>query len=177
MAHAQWDTSGALQHAVIHWDRSDSAHLGLLGDVLLGVIEISEKKMTVEVNSEERAKEIKKIVVEGLGGAVRHVTTVVRPCSPRDDKAWWSGEDDEGDSLMDDPEVREMVEKHFIAHWESWVDSALPVLDGESPREAIKTPSGREKVQALLESAATNPGSGLELQAKGLERARKMLGL
>jgi len=31
-----------------------------------------------------------------------------------------------------------------------WVDEKIPALDGKTPREALKTPEGREKVEELL---------------------------
>jgi hypothetical protein len=31
-----------------------------------------------------------------------------------------------------------------------WLDEKLPALDGKTPREAVRTPEGREKVEELL---------------------------
>jgi hypothetical protein len=31
-----------------------------------------------------------------------------------------------------------------------WIDEKIPALDGKTPREAVKTPEGREKVEELL---------------------------
>nr|WP_306439200.1 antitoxin Xre/MbcA/ParS toxin-binding domain-containing protein [Oceanidesulfovibrio indonesiensis] len=79
--------------------------------------------------------------------------------------------------LLEDPQLRAELEQRFIDHWSNWLDSPLPALKGISPREAAATSEGREKVQALLDSAASNKGPELELQAKGIELARKELGL
>jgi len=35
-------------------------------------------------------------------------------------------------------------------HWESWIDKSLPLLNDQTPREAVKTPAGRERVEAVL---------------------------
>jgi len=53
-----------------------------------------------------------------------------------------------------------------------------PGLDGQTPREAAKSPSGREKVDALIRSAIHNSerSPDLKVQKKGIERARTELG-
>jgi len=42
--------------------------------------------------------------------------------------------------------VREMKERHYA----DWADQPVPALDGRTPREAMRTRSGREQVDALL---------------------------
>jgi len=32
-----------------------------------------------------------------------------------------------------------------------WIDESIPALDGLTPREAVKTPEGRQQVLALIE--------------------------
>ena len=92
-------------------------------------------------------------------------------------------EDDEDplgfhNKMMQDPAVREHMENMFLDHWGQWVDTALPILDGQTPREAAKSPSGREKVDALIQSACLNAGQNpdMDVQKKGIELARRDLG-
>lgn len=56
----------------------------------------------------------------------------------------------EQDELMQIPEVREHIEKTLSAHWKGWIDDKIPALNGKTPRQAVKTPDGRESVEALL---------------------------
>jgi hypothetical protein len=35
-------------------------------------------------------------------------------------------------------------------HYRRWLDMSLPVLDGRTPREAVRSADGREMVDALL---------------------------
>lgn len=51
---------------------------------------------------------------------------------------------------MAHPQVREQLQKMMSAHFEKWVDSKIPALDGLTPMEAIRTPAGKEKVAALV---------------------------
>ena len=49
------------------------------------------------------------------------------------------------------PEVeREVLEEFYTRHYAGWPDTPLPALGGRTPREAVRTPDGREKVIALL---------------------------
>ena len=38
----------------------------------------------------------------------------------------------------------------MAAHWKSWLDKPIPALKNETPRQAARTPSGRERLVAVL---------------------------
>jgi len=42
--------------------------------------------------------------------------------------------------------LKEMSEQH----WKAWLDTSLPVLKDQTPREAAKIASGKERLEALL---------------------------
>ena len=75
---------------------------------------------------------------------------------------------------MQYPEVQAQVAKMFSRHWESWPDLEIPALGGISPREAIKTPDGREAVEALLEEAERGHGQDDVLDAANRDGARRV---
>lgn len=51
------------------------------------------------------------------------------------------------------PEAATKITRQFFdRHYQEWLDTALPVLDGRSPRQAVATESGRDEVVALLKS-------------------------
>ena len=54
------------------------------------------------------------------------------------------------------PEVQQALAGEMRAHFEQWVDQALPALGGMTPREAVKDPDGREMVEALILGAERN---------------------
>jgi hypothetical protein len=150
-----------------------------MSNTILGYIDIESESMTVEVNSEKRAAEIREIIQNVMGDKAHYKTTSIKPMRAARERA----EDDEDplgfhNKMMQDPAVREHMENMFLDHWGQWVDTALPILDGQTPREAAKSPSGREKVDALIQSACLNAGQNpdMDVQKKGIELARRDLG-
>jgi len=77
------------------------------------------------------------------------------------------------------PKVQQEVEQMLDAHWRNWVDTPLPALGDQTPREAVQDADGRAMVMALLddmERREQSQGSGLK-QQKYIDRARTQLGL
>jgi len=61
-----------------------------------------------------------------------------------------------------------------------WIDESIPALGGLTPREAVKTPQGRQQVLALIEEAEAmqrrikkEPG----VFTPDYRKVKKMLGL
>ncbi len=69
--------------------------------------------------------------------------------------------------------MRQVLEGHLRA----WPDEPLPALGGQSARQAVKTASGREKVERLLRDMAFNEQRMPEWQRMGVDRLRVALGL
>jgi len=141
--------------------------------------------LRIEINSEARAKTIRKEIKKRLGNRARYKTTEIQ--SPeammgnrQDGEA---GSPDEGmdhDELMQIPEVRQHMEDMLNAHWEDWVDLKIPALGGQTPREAVKTSDGRESVEALLldaEQRGMNDEFSTAVTSKAIARTRKRLRL
>jgi hypothetical protein len=62
-------------------------------------------------------------------------------------------------------------------HWAAWFDHPVPALGGVTPREAARTPLGRERLEALFgEFAARNRHAPPE-QRVDLAQLRRELGL
>jgi len=49
------------------------------------------------------------------------------------------------------PVGREVMQQIYHKIYRNWADEPLPALDGKTPRQAIESPEGREKVIELLE--------------------------
>ena len=54
------------------------------------------------------------------------------------------------DTLNDSPEARRLLKEAADKHWSGWLDTSLPALKDETPRQAAKTEKGRERLEALL---------------------------
>lgn len=178
LEHAERDAAGNLLKVEIPWIRLESGKSKLVDNTVLGTIHIEGAKMTVEVNSEARGERIKELVADALGEKASYKTTVLHSMDHAS-----ASDKPKGDPLefhkkmLENPEARAMLEQHFLTHWTGWVDTELPALGGKTPRQAMATAVGREKVEAILQSASIPKAPGMELQAKGIEWARKELGL
>lgn len=179
LKNANYTENGDLAGVTIPWSRLETAKATPMSNTILGYIDIEGNSMTVDVNSEKRAEIIKDIIEDVMADRAKYKTTTLKPLHDPSEGA----DDDEytmaeHDRLMQDPAVREHMENMFLDHWGQWVDTPIPILDGQTPREAAKSANGREKVDALIRSASlnsvTNPD--LDVQKKGIEHARKELG-
>jgi len=124
-------------------------------------ITLSPKKLTVSVNSKAREQKAKATLKKLLGSKAEFQTSVMRNLDSMlndadldtfaDDMEM---SDDDTEQIMNDiPEMQEMVEQHFEKHWQNWIDKKIAALGNITPREAVKTKRGKEKVLTLLEDA------------------------
>jgi len=176
---AAFAESGELAAVTIPWIRLETSEGETSPNTVLGNILIDEGTMTIDVNSENRAQAIRDIITAAMGDRAQFKTAILKSLiAPSDDA------DDHNDDLlapheaaMQDPGIREHLEKMHFEHWKKWVDEAVPALGGETPREAVKNPDGREKVEAILRGAELNLTPESDFQKKGILHAKKELGL
>jgi hypothetical protein len=153
---AEYAAPGILRRVEINWTkRGNSRHKGWETTVL-GRIEIDGTQLTAEVNSAQRAAEFKRLVSERLGKKAHYRVTEIQSlerlmaearASPP--KAATQADVDQA-ALMARPEVQAHLRDMHARHYEAWIDEKLPVLQGKTPREAVRTAAGREKVDALI---------------------------
>ena len=74
------------------------------------------------------------------------------------------------------PEVQEMLREMSENHWRDWLDTSIPALKDQTPREAVKTAIGRERLEALLWDLEGRSES-LHLFAPDMKAIRQELGL
>jgi hypothetical protein len=149
---ATLDAKGMVLKAEIPWTRKGYKASKALDNTILGRIIIDHRKMTIEVNSEARAHTIRQEIEARLRKLARYKTTEIQaPGALLAEAKNGDFEEQRGqDELMQIPEVREKMAKVVAAHWEEWIDQEIPVLGGKTPRQAVKTPDGRESVEALI---------------------------
>lgn len=176
---------GQIVEVEIPWSRRGYKKNRALKSTLLGRLMIQGTALSVEVNSESRARVIRKEIKKRLGRRARYKTTKIQ--SPEammenatSDDVDGSGEGMDHDELMQLPEVRQHIEDMLKAHWEDWVDDKIPALGGRTPREAVKTSDGRESVEALLLDAERHEMRdefSNVVTSEAIARTRKRLGL
>jgi hypothetical protein len=181
---ARYNKEGRLQKADWDWSRLGHKQSPGMSNIVLGHLSIEGKKLTVQVNSAERAKKIRKTIEKRLSVGVRFKMDEITPFRPQE--AWKSAQELERpapsslDSLMQNPEVQQYLAETMRSHWEGWVDMKIPALGQRTPREAVRTADGREAVEALLidfeRGKAIQPELN-ELNRRGVQRVRELLGL
>jgi hypothetical protein len=176
---AKLDKNGDVIFVEFPWLKKGNKKLKGWDNTVLGRIHIDGKKMTVDVNSKERAKkfqaELKKLMPSGW----KLKSTVIESIEAQLKKVKASKTEDsnsEHEELMKNPEVRQRMESMMKAHWDNWVMDSIPALDGLKPVEAAKTKEGREKLDALLtqfeRDAAARPMIGQTVETIKQVRAR-----
>jgi hypothetical protein len=108
-------------------------------------------ELAFECNSKQRHKRGKGMLTELAGPALKHLRDEFT--TQREMKRRTLNDPRPAEPVRDEipPEVRhKLIMEHMEKHTAKWPDTALPALDGQTPRQAVKTPSGRPKVAALL---------------------------
>lgn len=142
---------------------------------VLGAVRLDRTGLRLETNSIERADSLRARLEKACSGLITHRarehSSAFAPPSP----AKLPRSTQRGPQLP--KEVEERIVREFLdRHYATWPDYPLPALDGLTPREAVRTAEGRERVRTLLKSfdhsAARAPGP-----APDTDRIRRELGL
>jgi len=185
-ASATLDQEGKVSKAEISWSRPGYKANKGLDNTILGRIMINQQRLAIDVNSKKRAKTAQNEVKTRLGDKARYLTTEIK--SPKSlmgrQKRESSGQGTDQKmrqgELLQLPEVREQIAGMLNAHWEGWPDQPVPGLGGMTPREAVKTPDGRESVEAILldaERYAAADEAMAEFAPSAIQDVRRRLGL
>jgi hypothetical protein len=127
--------------------------------LLVGRAVLSDTSLRLETNSCRRADTLRKRVETVCGDRILFkIREHVDPLSP----AAQSEARKRAPKPMP-PEAKRFVQDYKRRHYASWIDEPLPALRGKTPREAMRTESGREAVDQLLK--------GMEHREQRLPRA------
>jgi hypothetical protein len=174
------DASGAVTSAILSWVKSGNRKHKQWDNTVLGTIRIEAGRVVADVNSARRAERLKREIRKRLSGmAVLVNTSVVDPLDEIEERARKRATGDPSDDPRLEPsaELQEIQEEMIRQHWEAWLDTRVPALGNRTPRQAARTPSGRERLEALLagfERDAANEPSNV---AARLTTIRTTLGL
>lgn len=168
---------GRVLSAEIPWlGGSAQARKRLGGPVLLGNIKIDDRRMIVEVNSNERAELIRQQIEKRLGGDVTYKTTLIEPIEAQLAAAAKAGNkagnEASGDTESTNssffsrsdapPELLAEFEEMNREHWDAWFDLPIPALNDTTPREASRTEEGRDLLESLLLEYERHQNDSLE---------------
>jgi SEC-C motif/Protein of unknown function (DUF2384) len=153
---AELHENGQLREGNIDWIKEGNRKFKTWDNTILGHIKISEGLVTAEVNSENRARRLRKEIEKRLGSTGVHESTVVRTLDEMCKNAPQEKAEDaelreaEVAAMFRDPEVKKQLQAAMQKHVESWVHQKIPALGGRTPLEAVCDPDGKEMVEALL---------------------------
>jgi hypothetical protein len=115
------------------------------GATVLGSVELKGKTLLVTVNSAERAAKVQTLIDAAAGDLLRAPLTTI-----------WTVEQMRADQRRDGPReaadeippeiARQLMRDHLDKHYRETLDAPIPALGGKSPRQAVRTAAGREKV-------------------------------
>ena len=146
---------GELRRAEIPWTKRGNTRQKNRKNIVLGYIRIEDQRLVCEVNSVKRARKLRALIERSLGEHAHYrateIQSVERLLSEAQDRPRKRSETgDESAELMTKPEVQAQLRAMFAAHYEDWASERLPALGDRTPLEAVRSPGGRERVEALL---------------------------
>jgi hypothetical protein len=181
---AERDESGAFTRLRFDWKKSGNRLHRSWNNTVLGSIEITPHRLVGEVNSAERAAELKKLVENALGKSARYRVTEIEPVERALAEAMAGRGADQparpsdDDELMNLPEVRQRIREMMASHYDDWVNQKLPALGHRTPLDAVGDPESREIVEALVRQLERDgPRMKPVLDADIVDRLRSRLGL
>jgi hypothetical protein len=180
---AAFDEKGCLRKVEFAWLKAGNKLHRSWENTVLGHVSIEGTSLEVEVNSAARARRIQGLVRRRLGAWARNLTVRIKPVDEAlRDYARVKNTPEERKRRKDEerfrssPEAKEMMRRAFEQHWEGWIEEKIPALDGKTPFQAVRTPEGREMVEALL-LQAERTGRGEAGDLYDFNRLRRKLGL
>ncbi|MBI3786292.1 MAG: SEC-C domain-containing protein [Deltaproteobacteria bacterium] len=155
---AKQDASGALHSVRFDWSKRGNRQMKDWDNTTLGNLHIDGPRLTVNVNSERRAKKIRKEIEQRLGEKVLFQRALIESIEAqleakrgRPETAKERHARQENERLNALPEVQEKMREMAAARWRSWLHEKIPALNNRTPRQASRTAQGRERLEALLQ--------------------------
>lgn len=135
------------------------------GGTVLGSMEMKGKALILRVNSKERAVRGEAMIMAAVGDLLRPpLTTIQTVEQAMRDRDARGGPKNAAEDIPPDV-ARQIMQDHLDRHYRATLDQPLPVLGGKSPRQAVRSASGRRKVvdwlKYLENSSARNEGAPL----------------
>jgi hypothetical protein len=114
---------------------------------VIGRAAVTDGTLNLETNSVRHADTLRQRVENACGDRFRHrAREHADPTSPRVQAAHRGVP-----SLpLESSEATELLRAYKERHYADWIDDPLPALRGQTPREAVRTKAGRERVDVLL---------------------------
>jgi hypothetical protein len=182
---ADRDAEGSITHAEISWLKRGNRQHKEWNNTVLGTLTIEPARIGAEVNSQKRAKKLRKEIEKRLAGHVRFESQTTK--SVEELRAESAREDTAGPQALAEriekqpalealPEVQSLLAKQREEYWRHWLDTRLPALGGETPRQAVRS-KNRERLEALLLDFEWDGRQGHNPMSPDVAALRRQLGV
>jgi hypothetical protein len=177
-----YDAAGALCSATLTWIKAGNRKMKDWDNTTLGTLRVNESQLVVEVNSARRRRRIEKEIARRLGSTATLVDATVtdiaevlkqRRAAPSASIASLPPEE----PIPSSPELQALEAELARKHWDAWLDTKVPALGNKTPRQAAKSASGRERLEALLASYGENRAGRRNTLEPDLAALRQKLGI
>jgi hypothetical protein len=150
---AELDDDGRLQTIRFPWLIKGNQQYGSWENTVMGDLCIDGDRLTIKVNSQERADAIRRKITHRLGKRApfqRALIESIEQTLKAKQAAPQAGRGVAEPEIPNTPQIQAMLKEAAMRHWQDWLDIALPALQGQTPREAAKSASTHERLEALL---------------------------
>jgi len=144
---------------------------------IIGTVRLSKGRLRLETNSIRRADRLRAQVEEACGELIRHRTREHSDPSALLKHGEAPRPRDEQPSLITPEEAGRVVREFKERHYAGWLDLPLPALVGMTPREAVRTKEGKDRVDVLLKDMENHECRRPEKERFSFSGMRKELGL
>ncbi len=150
-----YDATGALCSATLTWIKAGNRKMKDWDNTTLGTLRVNQSQLVVEVNSARRRRRIEKEIAKHLGSTATLVDTTVSDIGELLEQRRASGSETIAippaeDATSSAPELQAIEAELARKHWDAWLDTRVPALGNKTPRQAARSASGRERLEALL---------------------------
>lgn len=120
---------------------------GKLSWDIVGSIMIDGQSLTLECISKERLKRGTQRLSDLLKGHIGHKVDTFEDMEAAIERNRTERHDEEGEP---DSYAQYMMESLMHQKFREWIDERIPALDGMTPREAVRSEDGRDKVVEII---------------------------
>jgi uncharacterized protein (DUF2384 family) len=160
------------------WFKKGNEEFSAFPTTSLGTIVIKRGRLVGETNSEERAIKLMNKLKRALKDLASFEKIEVKDLAdlPPISESERRRLEKEQEELMKNPEVREAARRMAEHYYQNdWLNGPLPALGNQSPLDAINTPEGRRKVEALIDEIELmqrrHPDNAFSVDVEGLRRS------
>ena len=175
------DAAGGIEAAVLTWLKAGNRKHKDWDNTTLGTLRLDGSRLVIEVNSARRRERIAREISKRFGSTATLVETtttdIVKELQERRARGDTSEPMTSSTEPERTPEIQALEAELMQRHWDAWIDTKVPALGNRTPRQAAKTPKGRERLEALLSDFARAGEQRSSTFQPDLADLRRRLGL